>query len=69
MALETLNQNLTKKLTRCDQCTSLRTHSTQRGHEMPDGTIEWREEINGCGKHAAVAVVVKLDGTVVEWKG
>jgi len=69
MALETLNANLSKGLTHCDQCPALRTHSTQRGYETVAASpnaprvIEWREEINGCAKHPAVTVVVKLDGT------
>lgn len=67
MALETTNTNLSAKLTRCDKCTSLRTHSTQRGFEQHDGTIDWREEINGCARHPAEAEVVRLDGTKRPW--
>lgn len=69
MALETLNTNLSKNVVRCGQCPAFRTHSTQRGYEQPDGTIQWREEINGCAKHPAVAEVVKLDGTKEAWHG
>jgi hypothetical protein len=67
MALETCNANLSANLVRCGQCNALRTHSTQAGYELPAGSIEWREEINGCAKHPAVAVIHKLDGTIKEW--
>ncbi len=69
MALETCNANLSKDLKHCDQCSALRSHSTQAGYETAPGVIEWREEINGCSKHRAVAVVHKLDGTVEVWQG
>lgn len=69
MALETTNANLSVGLKRCYQCGELRTHSTQAGYELPDGTVEWREEINGCAKHKAVAVVHKLNGTKEVWQG
>ena len=69
MALETTNARLSSPPTRCDERSAHRNHSTQNGYERPDGTIEWREEVNGCGKHRAIALVYKLDGTVVEWKG
>jgi hypothetical protein len=69
MALETTNRNLSTALQRCDECDALRTHSTQNGYEQPDGSIQWREEVNGCGKHRAVPLLYKLDGSIVEWKG
>lgn len=68
MALETLNAKVSTGVKRCDKCDALRTHSTQGGYERPDGTIEWCDEINGCAKHPAIAVVHKLDGTVVQWE-
>jgi hypothetical protein len=67
MALETCNANLRAGLTKCDKCDDLRTHSTQAGYETAPGVIEWREEINGCKKHKAIAVVHKLDGTTEVW--
>jgi hypothetical protein len=66
--MDALTETLSKGLTRCDKCQELRTHSTQDGFELPDGTVEWRGEKNGCKRHPAVAIVHKLDGTTEEWK-
>lgn len=67
MNMEQLNTKLATGARTCDQCSALRTHSTQDGKETAPGVIEWAGEKNGCVKHPAVATVRLLDGTVKDW--